>query len=79
VGKKKQSLFNVENGNYSCPLCGSPIYWACPGYEGWAHCAKSDQATRVWIVGEFENLEFCEWKGNARRRPDGKVEIYYYP
>ena len=79
VGGEKKSLFNVVNGSYSCPLCGSPIYWSCPGSSGWAHCAKSDQASRVWKKGEFLDLDMCSWKGYARRRKDGKVEIYYYP
>ncbi len=76
---EKKSLFNVVNGSYNCPLCGSAIYWSCPGATGWAHCSKSDQATRMWKKGEEMHIDFCTWKGNARRRPDGKVEIFYYP
>jgi|TARA_Y100000310_G_scaffold63242_1_gene58613 hypothetical protein len=22
-------------------------------------------------------LEFCDWEGKCKRRPDGKVEIFY--
>ena len=33
--------------------------------------------TRLLACGK--RAKKCTWKGNARRRPDGKVEIYYYP
>jgi len=79
VGEEKKSLFNVVNGSYNCPLCGAPVYWSCPGDSGWAYCSNSDQATRMWKVDEFPEVNFCSWKGNTRRRQDGKVEIYYYP
>jgi hypothetical protein len=58
-----------------CPLCGERIHWSCYGKIGYAHCSQAPQATRLIIMGI--PLEFCEWEGKCKRRPDGKVEIFY--
>ena len=41
--------------------------------------SKSPKSTRSWRRGEFHNLTFCTWEGYVERRPNGQVEIYYYP
>ena len=78
-GKTKQTIFTMESGNHRCPLCDSPIRWACPGNVGYAYCSKSPDATRAFRIGEGHLLETCHWKGKVLRRANGKIEIYYYP
>ena len=78
-GNKKQTIFKVETGDHRCPLCGSQIRWACSGKTGYAYCAKSPEATRVFKIGQGHLLDICNWQGNVIRRPNGKIEIYYFP
>ena len=73
------NVFSIDGSTYRCPKCGSEIRWSCTGNTGYAYCAKSSIATRVWIKGEEPNLEVCDWEGKCRRRQNGSVEIYYYP
>lgn len=65
--------------NRACPKCGGAITWSC-GYtgRGYAHCSNSSQTTRVFQLDDIHNMKFCDWQGYCERRPDGKVEIYYY-
>ena len=78
-GGKRANIYKVEGRDYRCPLCYSEIHWSCHGKSGYAYCSKSANATRAFKRGEFHKLQFCEWQGYAERRPNGKVEIYYYP
>ena len=79
MGKKYVAVYSVDQATHRCPLCGAPIHWACNGKTGYAYCANSPNATRMWKRGEGHMLTMCEWEGKAIRRPNGKVEIYYYP
>ena len=63
---------------YRCPKCGADITWACHGQKGWASCTNSITATRVFTLDDIDTLIACDWQGRVERRPDGKVEIYYY-
>ena len=71
--------YKIDHVIHPCPKCGAAIYWSCPGDVGYAYCANSSTATRVWKKGEIHKLVLCDWTGNVSRRPDGKVEIYYSP
>lgn len=78
-GNTKQTIFTMEAGDHRCPLCSSPIRWACPGNSGYAYCSMAPDSTRVFRVGYGHLLDFCIWEGKVLRRPNGKIEIYYYP
>lgn len=79
MGKKVEPVYSFDRHTHACPKCGADIRWACPGQKGHAYCANSITATRTWKIGEFDQIEICDWEGFCQRRPDGKVEIYYYP
>jgi hypothetical protein len=79
MSERKHPLYSIDGTYYRCPLCQAEVYWACPGNTGYAHCANSSTATRTFKPGEFHKLKICNWKGLARRRQNGTVEIYYYP
>ena len=59
--------------------CGADITWSC-GYtgKGSAHCSNSSQSSRIFELDSIHTIKFCDWHGYCERRPDGKVEIYYY-
>ena len=78
-GHAKKKVFTLREGVYKCPICTTEIRWTCHGDKGRAYCGRASDATRVWERGEFDTLTFCDWKGFAERRPDGAVEIWYYP
>ena len=63
---------------WKCPKCGAPIRWSCNGATGHAHCANSLRASRNILLNDLESIVICNWEGFTERRPDGKVEIYYY-
>lgn len=71
--------FNLDKPSYRCPKCNAEIRWACPGDTGYAYCANSPTATRVIELHKLHEIQFCDWKGKCLRRPNGKVEIFYYP
>ena len=76
----------MEEGNnkisaraYACPLCGGEIYWSCSSMgTGYAQCSNNSGVTRVFELDTIHTIKFCNWQGFVERRPDGKVEIYYY-
>ena len=72
-------LFSLDQTAYKCPQCAAPIHWSCNGKTGYAHCGNSPQATRMWKRGEHDKLKVCDWEGYCKRRPNGSIEIYYYP
>jgi len=71
----KRTLPRMMGPDAPCPLCGEKVYWSCHGKSGYAYCSQAPQATRLIILGA--PLEFCDWEGKCKRRPDGKVEIFY--
>lgn len=68
-----------DDATKRCPKCGARITWSC-GYtgKGYAHCSRSTLATRVFDLDTVHTMKICDWQGYCERRPDGKVEIYYY-
>ena len=75
----KSIIDRLNTPLYKCPKCGADIRWSC-AYDGkgYAHCANSTQATRVFELDSISTMKFCDWVGYCERRPDGRVEIYYY-
>jgi len=71
----KRTLPRMMGPDAPCPMCGEKVYWSCHGKTGYAYCSQAPQATRMIILGM--PLEFCNWEGKCKRRPDGKVEIFY--
>jgi len=65
----------LADESFYCPRCTSLVHWGCRSNTGYAYCSKSSTATRIWVPGV--PLTFCEWEGKCKRRPDGKVEIFY--
>ena len=74
-----KTLNDLKDRTYTCPKCGGQIRWSC-GYtgKGYAHCENSSTVTRVFELDTIHTMKFCDWHGHCERRPDGKVEIYYY-
>jgi len=72
---EKNKRYRMMAPNSKCPRCGIRVHWSCHGTTGYAHCGHSPTAARVFIPGT--PLTFCEWEGKCKRRPDGKVEIFY--
>jgi len=70
--RKPQRMIGSDD---PCPRCGERVYWSCHGKTGHAYCSQAPQATRLIILGM--PLDFCYWEGRCKRRPDGKVEIFY--
>tara|TARA_A100001391_G_scaffold97496_1_gene64519 strand:+ start:259 stop:492 length:234 start_codon:yes stop_codon:yes gene_type:complete len=77
VDANKQKLFSMDADVFYCPKCLAEIRWVCHGKSGYAYCANSVGATRIFEVGKVDKMIFCNWEGKTFRRPDGKVEIYY--
>ena len=71
----QRKLSMKEDQSFYCPQCGSRVHWSCRSITGYAYCSKSTTATRVFRPGV--PLAFCEWEGKCKRRPDGRVEIFY--
>ena len=63
---------------HKCPKCGADIRWTCSGKTGYAYCANSLIASRVFTLDTVHTMPVCDWEGRCERRPDGNVEIYYY-
>ena len=63
---------------WRCPLCTAPIKWACSGQTGYAMCSNSLRVSREFTLDDVRTMPVCNWEGRVERRPDGKVEIYYY-
>ena len=73
--KRQRKLSADAHSQHACPQCASRVLWACQDSVGHAYCSKSASATRVIILSATQ--AFCEWEGKCKRRPDGKVEIFY--
>jgi len=71
----KRTQHRMISPDANCPHCSHRIHWSCHGKTGYAHCAQSPTATRLIIIGTTPT--FCYWEGKCKRRPDGKVEIFY--
>ena len=68
-----------EDDHKRCPKCGAQITWSCGSSgEGYAQCINNIKSTRVFDLDTVYTQAFCDWHGFCERRPDGKVEIYYY-
>lgn len=63
---------------HRCPECGAAITWSCNGKKGYATCSNGITATRILDLDCVDTMILCDWQGFCERRPDGKVEIYYY-
>lgn len=63
---------------WRCPKCTAKIKWSCNGPRGFAMCSNSLRITRNFALDDLETMLVCDWEGFVERRPDGKVEIYYY-
>ena len=79
MGQGNKTQYMPQDYNHKCPKCGASIRWSC-GYtgKGYAQCANSAQVTRVFELDTIHTMKFCDWEGYCERRPDGKIEIYYY-
>ena len=77
--RKNETVFVPDHTVWVCPVCDGNIRWSC-GYtgRGYAYCENSPSATRMFKPGDSRRIDTCDWEGLCERRPDGKVEIYYY-
>ena len=69
---------NYKTRVWRCPRCAAELIWSCNGSRGFAMCANSLRTTRDFTLDDLETMIVCNWEGFVERRPDGKIEIYYY-
>ena len=69
----------ISGNTFRCPRCGSRVYWkvigGLAGAKGYAHCSRSIYASQIF-QRNWEELDFCIWKGEAVRLSNGNVEIW---
>ena len=79
-GIKKDKPYGIPGRIlWVCPQCDGAIRWSCGSTgHGYAYCEFGSAATRMFEPGAGKHAKTCDWEGYCERRPDGKVEIYYY-